>query len=121
MDCQMPERDGYETTRLIRAEGEAAFRHIPIVAMTANAIKGDRERCLAAGMDGYIAKPVEAAALSRAIQTALRQAGTGKTYPMDPSLASRLEELRHHVAAVPEDVASREELVRELRARGLGH
>lgn len=64
MDVQMPQMDGLEATGRIREAEQQSGRHVPIVAMTAHAMKGDRERCLAAGMDGYIAKPIAAGELA---------------------------------------------------------
>ncbi len=71
MDCQMPEMDGFEASRRIRAEGSAEVARIPIIALTANAIAGDRERCLAAGMDAYVSKPVDPETLYQTIASLL--------------------------------------------------
>ena len=64
MDCHMPVLDGYQTTRRLREQEAGPEHRIPVIAMTANALAGDRERCLEAGMDDYIAKPVSLATLS---------------------------------------------------------
>ena len=71
MDCMMPEMDGYTATRHIRElekKNPGAPRHIPIIAMTANAMEGDRERCLDAGMDDYVAKPIKRSMLEQAME-----------------------------------------------------
>jgi CheY-like chemotaxis protein len=71
MDIQMPNMDGWEATAQIRKLDAALQRHTPILALTANAMKGDRERCLQAGMDGYLAKPLKPAELFAAIDAAV--------------------------------------------------
>jgi CheY-like chemotaxis protein len=68
MDVQMPEMDGFEASKTIRALEAGTGKHVPIVAMTAYAMTGDRERCIAAGMDGYISKPIRARELLDAVE-----------------------------------------------------
>jgi signal transduction histidine kinase/CheY-like chemotaxis protein len=73
MDVQMPVMDGFETTQIIRNQEERTGRHIPIVAMTAHAMKGDRERCLESGMDGYVSKPINLQELHETIDALFRE------------------------------------------------
>jgi HPt (histidine-containing phosphotransfer) domain-containing protein len=75
MDIQMPEMDGLEASRAIRTREKQSGRHVPILAMTAHAMKGDRERCLAAGMDDYVSKPIRAERLYEKIRSLLRRLG----------------------------------------------
>jgi CheY-like chemotaxis protein len=74
MDVQMPEMGGFEATQLIRQKEARTGGHIPIVAMTAHAMVGDRERCLEAGMDGYVSKPIKSKELFEAIEGVLVRA-----------------------------------------------
>jgi two-component system sensor histidine kinase/response regulator len=79
MDVQMPEMDGFETTAMIRSGRGSAIAGIPILAITAHAMKEDREKCLAAGMDGYISKPVRPDELYAAVNELLeRSQGKGR-------------------------------------------
>ena len=75
MDVQMPEMDGYETTAMIRERERETGGHVPIIAMTAHAMKGDRERCLDAGMDGSLTKPIHAQALYDRVDAISRRVG----------------------------------------------
>jgi CheY-like chemotaxis protein len=77
MDVSMPEMDGFEATAAIREKEGVTGSHIPIIAMTAHAMKGDRERCLAVGMDAYISKPIQPSELYRAIKTVLLVPASG--------------------------------------------
>jgi two-component system sensor histidine kinase/response regulator len=87
MDVQMPEMDGFEATGKIRNIEEQNGGHIPIIAMTAYATEGDRERCLAAGMDDYVSKPISTVKLFKAIEALLpaeksAETGNGQKGPL---------------------------------------
>ena len=91
MDVQMPEMDGFEATQIIRAREWDTGSHVPIVAMTAHAMKGDRERCLEVGMDGYISKPLRPSELFEAVESLGGQSnGDATTVALstDPSVSA---------------------------------
>jgi CheY-like chemotaxis protein len=75
MDIQMPEMDGLDATRAIRQLEKDRNGHIPIIAMTANAMAGDREMCIEAGMDGYVSKPVKKEALFSEVERVMAKGG----------------------------------------------
>jgi len=108
MDVQMPVMGGFDATAAIRERERGTGKHIPIVAMTARAMKGDREACLAAGMDGYVAKPISAQSLFDAIDAALapQDGGPGDSPPLLEPTIDR--------AALVARFDGDEELLREL-------
>ena len=110
MDVQMPEMDGFEATAAIRQREEATGIHIPIVAMTANAMKGDRERCLEEGMDAYISKPLRSKDLFEVVEGAV-------AIPTETQMDTPEEQLPDEVidkVAALDCIDGDEELLREM-------
>jgi CheY-like chemotaxis protein len=98
MDVQMPDMDGFEATAAIRAKEKVSGQHIPIIAMTAHALKGDQERCLSAGMDGYISKPIRTSELFATIESVMAKDNASKSsgdIRAADEVASRDESVAH--------------------------
>jgi HPt (histidine-containing phosphotransfer) domain-containing protein len=103
----MPEMDGYEATAEIRRQ-EGSVRYTPIVAMTANALQGDREKCLAAGMDDYVSKPVRPEELQAVLERLLEQPATdhqpNSTITLEDSPPVDLKQLHQAMGYEPEEL-----------------
>jgi len=113
MDVQMPEMDGFEATRLIRNPQSNVHNHeVPIIAMTAHALKGDREHCIEAGMDGYVSKPIEPYKLCEAIERHISTSAPSK--PKSTDITASDEKDVFDRAELLERVGGDEELCVEL-------
>ncbi len=112
MDCHMPLLDGYETTAAIRQHEVATGHHLPIIAMTANALEGDRDQCLAAGMDDYVRKPVRPGTLLEVILRWTSSTSSDESSALDADAPPPLD-----MAQLLESAGDDEALARELRGQ----
>jgi PAS domain S-box-containing protein len=104
MDIQMPEMNGFDATRAIRNKERETGLHVPIIAMTAHALKGDRERCLDAGMDDYVSKPIHADQLARAIENLVMRSGVVETELVEQASAGEVLDTAAVLARVDGDL-----------------
>lgn len=100
MDLQMPVMDGLSATAAIRKQEQDTDRHLPIIALTAHALRGDRERCLQHGMDGYVSKPIGPAALSQALDEVMLRYPPASPLPPAPEPAGAPAQAPVHVPAI---------------------
>ncbi|HKW88515.1 MAG TPA: response regulator, partial [Candidatus Acidoferrales bacterium] len=110
MDVQMPEMDGLEATRVIRKKEKSTGEHLPVIAVTAHVMKGDREKCLEAGSDDYVSKPIQAAELYSAIDRVQKPAHDSHTSSAGPEATSSVPPF------VPEDLLEHFQGDRDLLA-----
>jgi two-component system, sensor histidine kinase and response regulator len=113
MDIQMPEMNGWEATAVIRERERESGAHVPIIAMTAHAMKGDEEKCMAAGMDGYLTKPIRTAELLAALDRISSQKSASEIV-LDPSSSTNDSEPAIDLAAALERLDGDRSLFDEL-------